>query len=246
MSTFRSKLTEQEWLELRGLWESDPQMTFRQLSESELINGRVTASAISKRAKREKWLKRHDFRTGRPSKYRPEFDRQAHLFCLMGATDKLLAELFYVSESTINEWKKRYASFSESVRKGKMIADAEVAHALYQRAVGYSHEAVHFAVVDGEVVQTTYTKHYPPESWAAAWWLKNRQPHLWKDKVEVKEEVNVNVFPSKEKLDAIYEKALKEAEEIEERIVKGRAERLGINLAEFLSGGDDEPICSAS
>lgn len=243
MSGFKSKLHISEWVELRTQWEADPAMTFEQASE--LVDGRVGASAIGRRARREKWVKRHDFRTGRPTKYQPCFDRQAYLFCLLGATDKQLAELFAVAESTINKWKDRHASFSESVRAGKMMADADVAHGLYQRAVGYEHEAVHFAVINGEVVQTPYKKRYPPEPWAAAWWLKNRQPRLWKDKVEVKEEVNVNVFPPKEELDAIYEKALKEAEEIEERIVKGRAERLGINLAEIL-GGDDETICSAS
>lgn len=228
MTRFRSKLTPGEWQQVRSQWESDQGMTF--VGASEVVEGRISASAIAKRARREKWTKRHGFQAGRPAKYRPEFDHQAHQLCLLGATDKQLAEFFGVSETTINNWKSEYASFLESVRGGKLLADAEVASALFQRAVGYEHEAIHFATVDGEVVQNTYTKHYPPEPWAAAWWLKNRQPNLWKDKVEVKEDINLNVFPPKEQLDAIYEKALAEAEEIEERIVKGRAERLGINL----------------
>lgn len=176
---------------------------------------------------------------GRPTKYRPEYDEQAKKLCMLGATDKQLADFFEVAESTINDWKHRSPSFWESVREGKMIADAEVAYALYQRAVGYDHEAIHFSNVNGEVIQTPYTKHYPPEPWAASWWLKNRQPHLWKDKVEVQEEINVNVFPPKEELDAIYEKALAEAEEIEMRIVQGRAERLGIDVDSVISGDFD-------
>jgi len=42
-------------------------------------------------------------------------------------------------------------------------------------------------------------------------------------------EVNLNVFPPQEELDAIYEKALKEAEE-RDKLLIGRRERLGITI----------------
>ncbi|SDY78195.1 hypothetical protein [Nitrosomonas sp. Nm33] len=40
--------------------------------------------------------------TGRPTSYRPEYAEQAYKLCLLGATDKQLAEFFNVVESTIS------------------------------------------------------------------------------------------------------------------------------------------------
>ena len=66
---------------------------------------------------------------------------QALKLCLLGATDKELAEFFSVSEQTLNKWKKDYPEFLESLKKGKNIADANVASRLYNRAIGYSCKA---------------------------------------------------------------------------------------------------------
>ena len=60
---------------------------------------------------------------GRKSEYRIEFSDQALKLCLLGATDKELAEFFSVSEQTLNKWKKDYPEFLESLKKGKNIAD---------------------------------------------------------------------------------------------------------------------------
>ena len=68
---------------------------------------------------------------GRPTEYKPEYDEQAYNYCLLGATDKQLATFFDVSEQTINAWKHKHPSFLESLRRGKEIADARVAQALF-------------------------------------------------------------------------------------------------------------------
>lgn len=122
---------------------------------------------------------------GRPSKYKPEYAQLAYKFCLLGATDAKLAEMFDVSESTINKWKDDYEEFSESVKRGKHIADAEIAHALYHRAKGYSHDAVKIFQHQGEIIKEEYTEHYPPDTGAAMAWLKNRQPQHWRDKQDI-------------------------------------------------------------
>ena len=57
--------------------------------------------------------------------------------------------------------------------------------------------------------------------------LKNRHPDKWKDKIELKEDINLNVFPPKEELDAIYDRALEEARKRNEMLI-GRRERIGI------------------
>lgn len=62
---------------------------------------------------------------------------------------------------------------------------------------------------------------------AQRYWLNNRRPKDWKDKVEIKEEININAFPPTEVLDAIYEQSLAKAAERDKMLI-GRRERLGI------------------
>jgi hypothetical protein len=120
----------------------------------------------------------------RPSKYKPEYAEQAAKLCKLGATDAQLADFFEVSVSTINLWKLEHAEFSESIKVPKAEADERVTQSLYRRAMGYEHDEVDIRVVGGEVVQTPIRKHYPPDTTAMIFWLKNRQPGEWRDKVE--------------------------------------------------------------
>lgn len=121
---------------------------------------------------------------GRPTEYKPEYDEQAYNYCLLGATDKQLATFFDVSEQTINAWKHKHPSFLESLRRGKEIADARVAQALFARATGYEHPEDDIKAVNGEIVITPTIKRYPPDPTSMIFWLKNRQPKLWRDKPE--------------------------------------------------------------
>lgn len=122
---------------------------------------------------------------GRPTLYKKEYNEQAYKLCLLGATDATLADFFEVNEDTINEWKKVHKSFSESLKKGKTLADAEIAKALYHRAKGYEHPDVDIKIYEGQIITTEITKHYAPDSTAAIFWLKNRQPKEWRDKQDL-------------------------------------------------------------
>jgi hypothetical protein len=119
---------------------------------------------------------------GRPTSYRAEYATQALKLCKLGLTDKELSEYFEVSEQTLNAWKKAHPAFLESLKGGKTLADAEVASKLFHRATGYEHQDTDIRVVNGEIVQTQIIKHYPPDTTAAIFWLKNRQPAKWRDK----------------------------------------------------------------
>lgn len=121
---------------------------------------------------------------GRPTRYRKEFDEQAHKLCLLGATDAQLADFFGVTEQTINNWKQRHPTFFESLKSGKEDADAKVAASLYHRALGYSHPDVHISNYQGEITVTPIIKRYAPDTTACIFWLKNRQPKDWRDKQE--------------------------------------------------------------
>lgn len=120
---------------------------------------------------------------GQPALYRPAYAELAYKHCLLGAKNPDLARLFNVSVRTIDHWLNSEPEFLRSVLEGKERADAEIAHSMYQRAKGYSHEAVKIFMPAGatEPVYAPYTEHYPPDVGAAMNWLSNRQPHLWRN-----------------------------------------------------------------
>lgn len=123
---------------------------------------------------------------GRPSKFKPEMVERVYHLALLGMNDAQLAAALEIGETTLNEYKKEQ-EFSEAIKAGKEIADSKVANSLYRRANGYSHDAVKI-VVDaktGAVTKVDYTEHYPPDVEAAKFWLKNRQPGMWRERVEV-------------------------------------------------------------
>jgi aminopeptidase-like protein len=135
---------------------------------------------------------------GRPTDYQEAYNDQAYKLCLLGATDKELANFFEVAESTINLWKTKHEQFSESIKKGKELADANVADRLYQRAMGFEHDSEELKVVSlgtGEgshVERHKIRKIYAPDTTAAIFWLKNRSKKKWRDKQELKHTGNVN------------------------------------------------------
>lgn len=135
---------------------------------------------------------------GRPTKYKEEYNNLAYKYCLLGATDEVLAKYFDVCIDTISEWKNVYPEFSASIRKGKDEADAEIAHSLFHRAKGYQHPDVDIKMYEGNIIETPLTKHYPPDTAAAIIWLKNRQPKQWRDKQEVENSGSISVTVSKE------------------------------------------------
>jgi len=123
---------------------------------------------------------------GRPTRYRAEFCELATNYALLGATDEDLARYFQSSESTIQNWKARHPEFLSSIKRGREEADGKIVKSLYQRALGYVHEDTKFATHEGKITdREIYDKHYPPDTTAAIFWLKNRQRGKWSDKTEV-------------------------------------------------------------
>lgn len=122
---------------------------------------------------------------GTPSLYKPEYDEQVQKLCLLGATDKEIANFFNVSEATINNWKIQFPNFLESIKAGKVLADSNVANRLYQRALGFEHDSEEIKVADGTVIRVPIRKVYPPDPTAAIFWLKNRRSKEWRDKQEI-------------------------------------------------------------
>lgn len=122
---------------------------------------------------------------GRPTDYRPEYCDQARNYCYLGATDEQLAAFFDVAVSTLNNWKQAHPEFLEAIKEGREIADAKVGQSLFHRATGYSHPEDKVFLYEGCPVVVPTVKHYPPDTTACIFWLKNRQRDKWRDKQEV-------------------------------------------------------------
>lgn len=120
----------------------------------------------------------------RPTSYQAEYANVAKKLCKLGLTDEELAEFFDVCVATIYNWKNQHPEFLEATKAGKLIADAEVATKLYERAIGYRHPEVKINVVNGEIVQTNVTRHYPPDTMAGIYWLNNRRRANWKQRAK--------------------------------------------------------------
>ena len=120
----------------------------------------------------------------RPSKYKPEFARFAQKMTKLGATDIEVADALEIDVRTLYRWVASNKEFCHSLKMGKEEADKRVERSLYVRATGYEHDEVDIRVVGGQIVQTPIRKYYPPDATSCIFWLKNRKPSEWREKVD--------------------------------------------------------------
>lgn len=124
--------------------------------------------------------------SGRKSGYKPEYAPIAKKMCELGATDMEIADAFRVSVRTIYGWKHLHEDFLSALNAGKDKADERVVNSLFMRAVGYEQDAVKIFMPANakEPVYAEYREKIAPDTTAAIFWLKNRQPDAWRDKQE--------------------------------------------------------------
>lgn len=135
----------------------------------------------------------------KPTLYHKGTDEVVYKLCLLNAINDQIADVLGIHAKTLELWIRKHPSLVEAMKRGKAYADANVAKALYHRAIGYSHPETkvfcHQVTTreergegDDKVVTTTtkqvvttvpVTKHYPPDTSAAFIWLKNRAG--WRD-----------------------------------------------------------------
>lgn len=142
-------------------------------------------------------------RRGRPTKFRPEFVEQARKLCLLGLTDSELADFFGIDEATIHRWKHTHKDFCESISTGKMLADSDVADSLYRSAVGghFITEERPAGGENGPASVLPLKRQVAPSVQAQSLWLRNRQPRLWRDRIEVQADITT----SQANIDAVNE-----------------------------------------
>ena len=134
-----------------------------------------------------------------------------------GLSDEQVAANMGISRSTLNAWKKKFPDISDTLKKGKDIADREVENALFKRAVGYEFDEVTEELMDSGELRVTkmIRKQVAPDTGAAAFWLKNRKPDVWRDKQELKHSGGVDIRKQYEKMsDEELEELVKRYEKI--------------------------------
>jgi hypothetical protein len=102
-----------------------------------------------------------------------------------GKTEEEIAEIIGVCKTTLTNWKGKHKELLFAVRGARQLADNLVEASLFQTAVGW--------------------RGARPDTQAAMFWLRNRQPERWKEKTDGDVTINNNLNPAKltdEQLDA--------------------------------------------
>jgi hypothetical protein len=136
-------------------------------------------------------MKRSAAETG----YKEHYAERAFKLCLLGLKDDEIAASFDISPRTLANWKDRHPEFMQALKKGKEQADADIANSLYHRAKGYSKKVIEPVVTKDGVIEIEKTIYYPPDTTAIIYWLKNRQPHKWRDKREIEGDIKHDIDP---------------------------------------------------
>lgn len=118
-----------------------------------------------------------------------------------GLIEEQIAHNMGIAERTFTEWKARFPAISAALKKGKAPVDIEVENALLKRAMGYEYEETVTEIYTGAYgVERKHIKklrkHMPGETAAQIFWLKNRRPGRWRDKIEAAPETGNELLES--------------------------------------------------
>ena len=105
-----------------------------------------------------------------------------------GLIDEQIAHNMGITTKTLYEWKNKYSEISEALKKGKEVIDRQVENALLKRALGYAYDETTYE--DG-VETKRVKKEVAPDTTAQIFWLKNRKPAEWRDKIEQQQTVTI-------------------------------------------------------
>lgn len=129
-----------------------------------------------------------------------------------GLTEAQIAKNMGIGLTTLKDYKKKYPTILAAIKNSKEVADRVVENALYKKACGYDKKlkkpmkvrVIEYDEVSGRKVAeyerieyAEETIHIPADTTAQIFWLKNRKPNDWRDKVTVTDESSL------EKLDEL-------------------------------------------
>lgn len=107
---------------------------------------------------------------------------QVRAIAMRGLDKEEISQVFDIDRRQIGIWERQYPTFKKALEEGFTDADAAVLSAVYQSAVGYTHDEEKIFMWDGDIIRADTIKHYKPDITAAKLWLTNRQHEHWKDR----------------------------------------------------------------
>lgn len=132
---------------------------------------------------------------GRPPLYTDDILPRVEELASKGLGNKEIAKALGIHDKTFYDWRDKYPQFLHSVKKYRGLADIQVENALFKSAIGFN-----FVEVKKErrklgkddegkdiyklVITEKIKKHIPGVSAAQIFYLKNRMPERYKDKIE--------------------------------------------------------------
>lgn len=123
---------------------------------------------------------------GRPNTYDPKrYPAIAAAFARDGKSQSEIARIFGISRDTLHDWTRKYPEFSDSLRETREQADGRVTASLFQKAVGYEVEEIEQSIDEKGRKRLKKTKrHIQGDVTAQKYWLANRRPAEWREKVD--------------------------------------------------------------
>lgn len=81
----------------------------------------------------------------------------------------------------------KYPILVANLKEGRDISDYRVENALYRAATGYYTNETKYYNVGGVLKEVEERVYHPPSVTAQIFWLKNRKPDVWRDKIAERE-----------------------------------------------------------
>lgn len=123
--------------------------------------------------------------------YFKSYADEAKSLCERGAGETDLARHFQCTIYDIRLWRALHKEFEHAIKVGGAAADERVTMALYERATGFEAKEIRqWTDKEGEVHETVTKKWIAADVGAAQYWLENRRPDLWTNRVKIDHTVN--------------------------------------------------------
>ncbi len=125
--------------------------------------------------------------------YRVMYSAQVLKLLLAGYDNRFIADFFGVTPQILQEWRVTHPVFNQNWIRGETMANGEVAHALFGRAVGsFAVTKTKFATHEGQISDSReYTEQLAPDIAAQRFWLTNRKQDSWGERSHVSQTVRV-------------------------------------------------------
>ena len=165
-----------------------------------------------------------------------------------GLSDQQIAKNIGISRSTLNEWRKKYPDISDTLKKGKEVADAEVENALYLKCIGHKvqlkktfkvkkieYNDAGKKIKEEENLEIGEDEVYiPPDTKAIIFWLTNRMREDWKERQ------NTQMEQEETEESGVIMLAPADVEGVKEKIEHYKAEKLKSDMAAAAETGDHD------